>query len=122
MRGKFGKITKFMMCRLCFAACAAALAACAPSQEFQAAPQAGAWRGGGYPSFSARPQAETAQFSEAERQHLSQTLRSDGRRLRNSAAIEDKKQRAAPGAAVAKRQANQEIQKTLRQITGGNSQ
>jgi|GEM_PF-1846942 len=97
---------------------AAALAACAPSADFQTVPQKGAWRSGTYPSFSTRPQAATAQFSEAERQSLSRTLQAEGRQARNIADNDAGKRQAMPDAASSRRQADQDISNTLRQITG----
>lgn len=97
------------------------LSACAPSKEFATVPQQGAWRGGAYPGFSQKPEGATAQFSAEDQSRLTDMLQADGRRLRASAGAEDKAQRAQAGnAGSAQKQANQEIEKTLKQIQGGN--
>jgi len=95
-----------------------ALDACAPSSDFKTVPQKGAWRTGTYPDFSTRPRGETAQFSDSEQQNLSRVLQAEGRQARNAADNADKKQHSQPDAVSSQKQADQEIEKTLRQITG----
>lgn len=97
---------------------AVSVAACAPSAEFQTAPQAGAWRSDSYPSFSQKPQAETAQFSAGDQARLSHELQADGQRLRGSAYAKQQAPQADGSAAAARKQAKQAIEETLQQIKG----
>lgn len=50
------------------------LTACAGDKEFETIPQKGANRTGVFPSFTQRPHAETAQFTQTERDELANKL------------------------------------------------
>jgi len=98
----------------------AGLSACAPSAEFQAPPQAGAWHSNSYPSFSTKPQAAGPQFTQTDQDRLMKQLHSEGKSLDASAFAETKKRAAEQTPADAQEQANKEIQDTLRQIKNDN--
>lgn len=69
------------------------VSACASQKEFQVIPQAGANRTGVYPRFSDKLQAETAQFSREEEDHLMKELGGDAQRLLGSIHPQKKEKR-----------------------------
>jgi len=86
---------------------------CAPSHEFQVAPQEGAQRSGTFPRFSDRPEAETSQLPPQTSQNLEHELTSEARKLR---------QRPNPpvGSAGNADSVRAEAEEILRQIEQGN--
>jgi len=89
------------------------LVACAPRAEFHTVSQSGARRTGVYLRFSEKPQAETAQFSEEEKDGLVQELEGDAQRLHSSVHV---RKETVRNAAELKKDAKREIEETLRQI------
>ena len=80
-----------------------ALTGCANNREFETVPQAGANRTGVFPSFTQKPKAETAQFTQTERDELAKRLIDNRNRLEKTATppakdIERQKQEAAQAA------------------------
>ncbi len=100
---------------------AATLTACAGGgAEFRGAPQAGARRTGVYPTFGHMPKAATTQFTPEETKALTAKLDADKARLKTSRSAG-----AGPSAAQAKtlrKQAQENIDATLKQIETGQPQ
>ncbi|MHC5307190.1 hypothetical protein [Bartonella sp. LJL80] len=92
---------------------------CARGAEFTAPEQAGAVRSGVYPKFSVKPKAATEQFSEEERQKLTDRLDKEARSLKS---VPGPSANSSSNLAKAKEDARREAEETLRQIEQGGNQ
>ena len=86
---------------------------CARSAEFTAPEQAGASHSDIYPRFSNKPRAATKQFSEAEKQSLTEKLESEATALKK---VPGPTANSASKLAKAKDDARREAEETVRQI------
>ncbi|EJF88879.1 hypothetical protein [Bartonella tamiae] len=89
---------------------------CARGTEFAVTDQPGANRQGQYPKFTIRPKAATEQFSEEERQKLTESLDNKARALRN---VSSPSMQPALNQSKTKEDALREAEETLRKIEQG---
>ena len=92
---------------------AIAVLGCSRGAEFTAPEQAGASHQDTYPRFSNKPKAATEQFSEADKQSLTNRLDSDAANLRK---VSGYSANSASNLAKAKEDAQREAEETVRQI------
>ncbi len=90
-----------------------AVMGCARGAEFTAPEQAGASHQESYPRFSDKPRAATEQFSEVEKQSLTDRLDSEAARLKK---VPGPSANSASNLAKAKDDARREAEETVRQI------
>lgn len=98
---------------------AVAVMGCSRGAEFTAPEQAGASHQDTYPRFSNMPKAATQQFSEQDKQSLTNRLDSDAASLRK---VPGPSAGSASNLAKAKEDARREAEETVRQIEQGGEQ